>query len=262
MIDKKAIVHPSSIIEDGAVINSNVRIGPFCYVGPQVEIGAGTELKSHVVINGSTKIGRDNLIFQFASIGEVNQDLKYAGEATSVEIGDRNLIRESVSIHRGTVQGNGLTKVGNDSLLMINTHVAHDCVIGDHCILANNVTLGGHVEVDDYAVIGGMTAVHQFCIIGAHVMVGGCSGVSQDIPPFVMAQGNHAIPRGVNTEGLKRRGFDEETISVIRQAYKLLYRSGKTLEEGNLEIAQLAVAQPAVKLLSDFFVRSKRGIIR
>ncbi|EKN3489368.1 acyl-ACP--UDP-N-acetylglucosamine O-acyltransferase [Yersinia enterocolitica] len=262
MIDKTAVIHPSSIVEEGAVIGAGVHIGPFCFVGSQVEIGAGTELKSHVVVNGITKIGCDNQIYQFASIGEANQDLKYAGEPTRVEIGDRNRIRESVSIHRGTVQGGGLTKVGSDNLLMINAHIAHDCIIGDRCILANNATLGGHVEIDDFAIIGGMTAIHQFCVIGAHVMVGGCSGVAQDVPPFVIAQGNHATPFGINIEGLKRRGFDKESLHAIRNAYKLLYRSGRTLDEVKPEIAELAEQHLAVQAFIDFFARSTRGIIR
>ncbi|KKI45807.1 UDP-N-acetylglucosamine acyltransferase [Obesumbacterium proteus] len=262
MIDPTAFIHPSAIVEDGAVVGAGVHIGPFCYVGSQVEIGEGTVLKSHVVVNGITKIGRDNEIYQFSSIGEVNQDLKYAGEPTRVEIGDRNRIRESVTIHRGTAQGGNLTKVGSDNLLMINAHIAHDCVIGNRCIFANNATLGGHVTVDDFAIIGGMTAVHQFCVIGAHVMVGGCSGVAQDVPPYVIAQGNHATPFGLNIEGLKRRGFEKESLHAIRNAYKILYRSGKTLEEAKPEIAELAKQQPAVQLFVDFFERSTRGIIR
>ncbi|GAC64428.1 acyl-ACP--UDP-N-acetylglucosamine O-acyltransferase [Edwardsiella tarda] len=262
MIDQTAFIHPSAIVEDGAVIGAGVHIGPFCYIGSHVEIGAGSVLKSHVVVNGITKIGRDNQIYQFATLGEVNQDLKYAGEATRVEIGDRNRIRESVTVHRGTAQGGGLTRIGSDNLLMVNTHVAHDCVIGDRCILANNATLGGHVSIDDYAIIGGMTAVHQFCVIGAHVMVGGCSGVAQDVPPYVIAQGNHATPYGLNLEGLKRRGFDKSALQAIRNAYKILYRSGKTLEEAKPEIEALAQQQPAVQLFVDFFARSTRGIIR
>ena len=262
MIDPTAFIHPSAIVEDGAVIGAGVHIGPFCYIGSKVEIGEGTVLKSHVVVNGITKIGRDNEIYQFASIGEVNQDLKYAGEPTRVEIGDRNRIRESVTIHRGTAQGGNLTKVGSDNLLMINAHIAHDCVIGNRCIFANNATLGGHVTVDDFAIIGGMTAVHQFCVIGAHVMVGGCSGVAQDVPPYVIAQGNHATPFGLNIEGLKRRGFDKESLHAIRNAYKILYRSGKTLEEAKPEIAELAQQHAAVQLFVDFFERSTRGIIR
>jgi UDP-N-acetylglucosamine acyltransferase len=262
VIDKTAFIHPSAIIEEGAVIGAGAHIGPFCYVGSQVEIGAGTILKSHVVVNGVTKIGRDNQIYQFASIGEANQDLKYAGEPTRVEIGDRNRIRESVTVHRGTVQGTSLTKIGDDNLFMVNAHIAHDCIVGNRCIFANNATLGGHVEVDDYAIIGGMTAVHQFCVIGAHVMVGGCSGVAQDVPPFVIAQGNHATPFGINIEGLKRRGFDKEALHAIRNAYKLLYRSGKTLDEAKPEIEALAKEQPVVQQFLDFFGRSTRGIIR
>lgn len=262
MIDNTAFIHPSAIVEDGAVIGANVHIGPFCWVGSQVEIGEGTHLKSHVVVNGVTKIGAGNEIYQFASIGEVNQDLKYAGEPTRVEIGDRNRIRESVTIHRGTVQGGGVTRIGNDNLLMINAHIAHDCQIGNRCIFANNATLAGHVEVDDFAIIGGMTAVHQFCVIGAHVMVGGCSGVAQDVPPYVIAQGNHATPFGINIEGLKRRGFEKDALHAIRNAYKLLYRSGKTLDEVKPEIEALAKEQPAVQLFVDFFGRSTRGIIR
>ncbi|MEB6336645.1 acyl-ACP--UDP-N-acetylglucosamine O-acyltransferase [Serratia rhizosphaerae] len=262
MIDQTAFIHPSAIVEDGAVVGAGAHIGPFCYVGSQVEIGEGTVLKSHVVVNGITKIGRENQIYQFATIGEVNQDLKYAGEPTRVEIGDRNRIRESVTIHRGTAQGTNVTKVGNDNLLMVNVHVAHDCVVGNSCILANNATLAGHVEIDDHAIIGGMTAIHQFCIIGAHVMVGGCSGVAQDVPPFVIAQGNHATPFGVNAVGLKRRGFDKDEMQAIRNAYKILYRSEKTLDEAKTEIEALAQQQPVAQQFLDFFARSTRGIIR
>ena len=262
MIDATAVIHPSSIVEEGAIIGARVHIGPFCYIGANVEIGEGTVLKSHVVVNGHTRIGKDNIITQFASIGEVNQDLKYAGEPTRVEIGDRNSIRESVTIHRGTVQGGGVTRIGSDNLLMVNAHIAHDCIIGNRCIFANNATLGGHVTVDDFAIIGGMTAVHQFCIIGAHVMVGGCSGVAQDVPPYVIAQGNHATPFGINIEGLKRRGFDKEALHAIRAAYKLLYRSGRTLDEVKPEIEALAEKYTEVKPFYDFFARSTRGLIR
>ncbi|UDG81546.1 Acyl-[acyl-carrier-protein]--UDP-N-acetylglucosamine O-acyltransferase [Candidatus Profftia lariciata] len=262
MIDSTAFIHPSAIVEDGAVIHASVHIGPFCYVGSKVKIYEGTMLKSHVVVNGITQIGCNNEIYQFASIGEVNQDLKYANEPTRVEIGDRNRIRENVTIHRGTAQGDNLTKVGSDNLLMINVHIAHDCVIGNYCIFANNVTLGGHVKVDDFTIIGGMTAVHQFCVIGAHVMVGGCSGVAQDIPPYLIAQGNHARPFGLNTKGLRRRGFDTESLHTIRNVYKILYRSGKPLEEAKKEITELAKKYSDVRLFIDFFERSKRGIIR
>ena len=262
MIDSTAVIHPSSIIEDGAIIGAGVQIGPFCVIGADVTIGEGTILKSHVVLSGHTRIGKDNTIYPFASIGDANQDLKYAGEPTRVEIGDRNRIRESVTIHRGTVQEKGVTKIGNDNLLMVNTHVAHDCVIGNNCIFANNATLAGHVTVDDFAIIGGMTAVHQFCTIGAHVMVGGCSGVAQDVPPYVIAQGNHATPFGINLVGLQRRGFSKEALHAIRHAYKLLYRSGKTLDEAKPEIAEIAKEHPEVQPFYDFFDRSTRGLIR
>ncbi|VAX76602.1 Acyl-[acyl-carrier-protein]: UDP-N-acetylglucosamine O-acyltransferase [Serratia symbiotica] len=262
MIDETAFIHPSAIVEEGAVIGSGAYIGAFCSIGSQVEIGIGTVLKSHVVVNGRTKIGRDNHIYQFATIGEVNQDLKYTGEPTLVEVGDRNCIRENVTIHRGTTQGSGLTKVGNDNLLMVNVHIAHDCVVSNDCVLANNTTLAGHVEVDDYAIIGGMTAIHQFCIIGAHVMVGGCSGVAQDVPPFVIAQGNHAIPIGVNVIGLKRRGFDNLQMKIIRNAYKILYLRDKTLDQAKIEIEALVQEHSVVQQFLDFFTRSTRGIIR
>ncbi|MEW6483508.1 MAG: acyl-ACP--UDP-N-acetylglucosamine O-acyltransferase [Pseudomonadota bacterium] len=262
MIDKTASIHPSSVIEEGAIIGPGVRIGPFCVIGPNVEISEGTVLNSHIVINGHTRIGKENEIYQFASIGEVNQDLKYAKEETRVVIGDRNRIRESVTIHRGTAQGGGVTVVGSDNLLMVNTHIAHDCQIGNRCIFANNATLAGHVTVDDFAIIGGMTAVHQWCTIGAHVMVGGCSGVAQDVPPYVIAQGNHATPFGINIEGLKRRGFSKEALHAIRNAYKLLYRSGKTLDEVKPEIEALAQAHAEVRPFYDFFARSTRGLIR
>ncbi len=262
MIDQSAFIHPSAIVEDGAILHAGVHIGPFCLVGPEVEIGAGTVLKSHVVVNGITKIGENNTIYQFATIGEVNQDLKYANEPTRVEIGHRNRIRESVTIHRGTTQGGEVTMLGSDNLLMVNAHIAHDCVVGDHCILANNATLGGHVSIDDHAILGGMVAVHQFCVVGAHVMIGGCSGVMQDVPPYVMAQGNRAKPFGVNIEGLKRRGFDQESLHAIRAAYKLIYRRGKKLEEVKPELDAMAATHPAVGAFVAFLARSQRGIIR
>lgn len=262
MIDKSARIHPSSIIEAGATIGEEVQIGPFCTVGAEVTIGDRTVLKSHVVINGITTLGEDNILFQFNSIGEINQDLKYAGEPTRVSIGNGNRIREGCSIHRGTIQGTGITQIGDNNLLMGNTHIGHDCVIGSHCIFANNATLGGHVTVDDHAIIGGMTAIHQWCLIGAHVMVGGCSGVVQDVPPYVIAQGNHATPRGVNIEGLKRRGFSKEAQHAIRDAYKLLYRSGRQLDDVLPEMAILAEQHQEVKPFYDFLTRTTRGLIR
>ncbi|PJC86606.1 acyl-[acyl-carrier-protein]--UDP-N-acetylglucosamine O-acyltransferase [Vibrio sp. HA2012] len=262
MIHATAQIHPTAIVEDGAVIGADVKIGPFCFVESKVKIGRGTELLSHVVVKGPTIIGEDNRIFQFASIGEACQDLKYAGEDTRLEIGDRNTIRESVTMHRGTIQDAGVTKVGSDNLFMINAHVAHDCVIGDRCIFANNATLAGHVKVGDQAIIGGMSAIHQFCHIGDHCMLGGGSIVVQDVPPYVMGQGNHCVPFGINIEGLKRRGFEKKEIMAIRRAYKALYRSGLTLEEAKAEIAKEATEYQSVQLFMDFLDNSERGIIR
>ncbi|CAM3734626.1 Acyl-[acyl-carrier-protein]--UDP-N-acetylglucosamine O-acyltransferase [Vibrio aerogenes CECT 7868] len=262
MIHETAQIHPTSVIEEGAVIGAKVKIGPFCYVDAKVEIGEGTELLSHVVVKGPTTIGKDNRIFQFASIGEDCQDLKFRGEDTQLIIGDRNTIRESVTMHRGTVQDQGITRVGHDNLFMINAHVAHDCVIGNQCIFANNATLAGHVTIGDYAILGGMSAIHQFCNIGEHAMLGGGSIVVQDVPPYIMAQGNHCAPFGVNIEGLKRRGFEKAEIHAIRRAYKALYRSGLTLDKAKAEIEKEADTTPAVKAFLSFFEKSTRGIIR
>ncbi|UJF18891.1 acyl-ACP--UDP-N-acetylglucosamine O-acyltransferase [Vibrio sp. SS-MA-C1-2] len=262
MIDSTAQIHPSAIVEDGATLGANVKVGPFTYITKDVEIGDGTIVHSNVVIKGPTVIGKDNEIFQFASVGEECQDLKYNNEPTRLEIGDRNKIRESVTIHRGTIQDQGLTKIGSDNLFMINTHVAHDCVIGNRCVFANNATLAGHVTVDDFSIIGGMSAIHQFCVIGAHCMVSGTSAVVKDIPPYTMASGNRCAPFGVNSEGLKRRGFTKEAISEIRSAYKLLYRSGQTFAEVKPQIEERAKTVPELQLYVDFFERSTRGIIR
>ena len=252
MIHPSAKIHPTALVEEGAVIGENVVIGPFCIVEGSVEIKARTVLKSHVVVRGDTVIGEDNEIYQFASIGE----------ATKTIIGNGNRIREHVTIHRGTIQGTGVTHIGNNNLLMVNVHVAHDCQIKNNCILANNATLAGHVELDDFVIVGGMSAIHQFVIVGAHVMLGGGSMVSQDVPPYVMAQGNHARPFGVNLEGLKRRGFDKPTMHAIRNVYKMIYRSGKTLEEVMPEIEQIAQTDSSISFFIEFFKRSTRGIIR
>ncbi|WP_078236218.1 acyl-ACP--UDP-N-acetylglucosamine O-acyltransferase [Haemophilus paracuniculus] len=262
LIDSTAKISPLAVVEEGAEIGAGVEIGAFSVIGKHVKIGAKTKIYSHVVINGHTEIGEQNEIFQFASIGEVNQDLKYAGEPTKTIIGNRNRIRESVTIHRGTVQGGGITRVGDDNLFMINSHIAHDCQIGNRCIIANNGTLAGHVTLDDFVIVGGMSAIHQFVVIGSHVMLGGGSMVSQDVPPYVMAQGNHARPFGMNIEGLKRRGFDKSTMHAIRKVYKLIYSSDKTLEEVMPEIREMAETEPAVGLFLSFFERSTRGIIR
>jgi UDP-N-acetylglucosamine acyltransferase len=262
MIHESAQIHPTAIVEHGAIIGANVKIGPFCLVDSKVEIGDGTELFSHVVVKGPTKIGKDNRIFQFASVGEQCQDLKYKGEDTQLIIGDRNTIRESVTLHRGTIQDSGITQIGSDNLFMINAHIAHDCIVGDRCIFANNAAIAGHVKVGNQVIVGGMSAVHQFCQIGDHAMLGGGSIVVQDVPPYVMAQGNHCAPFGINVEGLKRRGFEKAEIHAIRRAYKSLYRNGLTLEAAKDEIAVEAKNYPAVQLFLDFLEQSQRGIIR
>ncbi|PPI86630.1 acyl-ACP--UDP-N-acetylglucosamine O-acyltransferase [Candidatus Pantoea edessiphila] len=255
-------MHIHSIIEKGAIIGPKVCIGPFCFIGSHVKIGEGTILKSHIVLTGHTKIGKYNQIYQFSSIGDVNQSLKYSSGPTYVDIGDYNCIREGVTIHCGTAQGGNKTIIGHNNLLMVNTHIAHDCIIGNHCIFANNATLGGHVKVDDFAIVGGMTAIHQKCTIGAHVMIGGCSGVVKDIPPYVMAHGNHAIPLGINIKGLKRHDFPKRSIYAIRHAYNLVYRSGKTLNEIKPKIKILAEEYIEIKPFYDFFKKLNRGLIR
>ncbi|WP_417346075.1 acyl-ACP--UDP-N-acetylglucosamine O-acyltransferase [Ferrimonas sp.] len=256
MIHSQAVIHPDAKIGD------NVTIGPFSYIGADVIIGDDTWISSNVVIKGPTTIGKGNKFFQFASIGEECQDKKYAGEPTRLEIGDNNVFRECCTVHRGTVQDQGLTKIGSNNLFMAYTHVAHDCMVGDHVIMANNASIAGHVQVGDHAILGGMTGVHQFVKIGAHAFTAGCSLVLQDVPPYVMASGQSAVPRGINNEGLKRRGFSKEAITAIRKAYKILYRSSLTTAEAMPQLRELADAHPEVGMLADFVEQSSRGIVR
>ena len=256
------LISELAVIDPGAQIGNNVKIGPFCYIGKDVIIGDDCELNSHVVIKGPTTIGKGNRFFQFASIGEECQDLKYKGEPTQLIIGDNNTFRESCTIHRGTIQDNSLTQIGSNNLFMAYTHVAHDCMVGSHCILANNASIAGHVHVGDWAILGGMTAVHQFCHIGAHSFVAASSLILKDIPPYVMASGSAAKPFGLNSEGLKRRGFSPEIISEIKRAYKVVYRQGNSVDEAIAALAKLAEQHPEIKLFSDFIQASSRGIIR
>ncbi|MBV1788819.1 acyl-ACP--UDP-N-acetylglucosamine O-acyltransferase [Marinobacterium sp. D7] len=256
------MIHPQAIVEPGAKLAEDVEIGPWSYIGADVEIGPGTSIASHVVIKGPTRIGAGNRIFQFASVGEECQDKKYNGEPTQLVIGDRNVIREGCTIHRGTVQDEGITRIGSDNLLMAYVHVAHDCIVGNHCILANSTALAGHVKLGDYAILGGFTAVHQFCQIGPHVMCGAGTVVLKDIPAYVMANGNTAEPHGINLEGLRRRGFSPEALRSLRQAYKIIYRKGLTVAEALEQLATLAVSEPAVQPLIDSLSSSNRGIIR
>lgn len=255
-------VHPLAIIEPGAILGANVEIGPWTYIGAGVEIGDDTIVHSHVVIKGPTKIGRNNTIYQFASVGEACQDKKYKGEPTRLEIGDNNVIRESCTIHRGTVQDKGVTRIGSNNLFMAYVHVAHDCVVGNDTILANNATLAGHVTVGDFAILGGGTMVHQFCHIGAHSMSAGGSIVLRDIPAYVMASGQSASAHGLNSEGLKRRGFSAEAILALKRAYKTVYRKGLTVEEALQELETVAAEFPEVAIFADSIRHSERGIIR
>lgn len=256
------MIHEQAIIEAGAVIGKNVKIGPWTYVGSDVVIGDDCEISSNVVINGPTTIGKGNRIFQFSSIGEECQDLKYDGEPTQLIIGDNNTFRECTTIHRGTVQDEGITKIGNNNLFMAYTHVAHDCVVGNNCIMANNASIAGHVHVGDHAILGGMSGIHQFCHVGAHSFVAANSLVVKDVPPYVMASGDGAKPFGLNTEGLKRRGFDKDVITSIKRAYRTLYRKGKTVEEATAEIAAEYADVEEVQVFVEFIRNSKRGIIR
>jgi UDP-N-acetylglucosamine acyltransferase len=253
-------IHSTAIIEAGAKIDASVEIGPYAVIGPNVEIGEGTTIGAHAVITGHTLIGKRNRIFQFVSLGEQPQDKKYAGEPTRLEIGDDNTIREFCTFNTGTAQDLGVTRVGNGNWVMAYVHIAHDCVVGNQTILANNATLGGHVEIGDYAILGGLTAVHQFCKIGAHVITGGGTIVFKDIPPFVMASGAPAQPHGLNSEGLKRRGFSPETLATLKRAYKTLYRESLTLQEA-LEKLDAETA-PEVAQLTAFLRSAERGIIR
>ncbi|HQR02965.1 MAG: acyl-ACP--UDP-N-acetylglucosamine O-acyltransferase [Proteobacteria bacterium] len=255
-------VHPTAIVHPGARLGEDVSIGPYSCIGEHVEIGPRTWIGPHVVVEGHTSIGADNRIFQFASVGAIPQDKKYAGEPTRVEIGDRNTIREFCTINAGTAQDVGTTRIAHDNWIMAYVHVAHDCQIGSNTIFANNAQLAGHVEVGDWAILGGFTVVHQFVRIGVHTMTAMGTILLQDLPPYVTASGNAAGPHGINSEGLKRRGFSAAAIAAIRRAYKTLYRSGLSLADAKTAIAAAAADEPALAPLTAFLAESGRGIIR
>jgi UDP-N-acetylglucosamine acyltransferase len=256
------MIHPTAIIHSSAQLGNNVSIGPYAIIGEHVVIGDGSSVGAHTVISGHTTIGRDNRIFQFNSLGEIPQDKKYAGEPTRLEIGDRNVVREFCTFNLGTVQDGGVTRIGDDNWIMAYVHLAHDCQVGNHTIFANNASLAGHVTVGDYTILGGFTGVHQFCKIGAHVMTGISSVVFKDIPPYVMAAGQPAAPHGINSEGLKRRGFSAEALAALKRAYKTLYRDGLTLNEAREKLTEQAQSVPEIQPLLDFIATSERGIIR
>ncbi|WP_320046623.1 acyl-ACP--UDP-N-acetylglucosamine O-acyltransferase [uncultured Ilyobacter sp.] len=254
-------IHETAIIAEGAVLEDGVKIGPYCVIGKDVKIGKNTLLESHVVVEGITEIGEGNRIYSFASIGKDSQDLKYKGEPTKTIIGNNNKIREFVTIHRGTTD-RWETRVGDNNLVMAYVHIAHDVIVGDNCIFSNNATLAGHVTVDSNALVGGLTPVHQFCRIGSYSMTGGASAINQDICPFVLAEGNKAKVRGLNSVGLRRRGFSNEEISNLKKAYKLIFRSGMPLKEAVEELKVTYGEDKNVMYLVDFIEKSDRGIAR
>lgn len=258
----QARIHPTAIVDSHARIAADVEIGPYTIIGEHVEIGPGCRIGPHAVITGRTRIGANNRIYQFVSLGEAPQDKKYGGEATRLEIGNYNTIREFCTFNCGTVQDAGVTRVGDDNWIMAYVHLAHDCQVGNHTIFANNTQLAGHVHIGDYAILGGFTAIHQFCRVGAHSITAISTVVLQDIPPYVMASGNTAKPYGINAEGLRRRGFKTDTIAGLKRAYKTLYKSRLTLIEATNELERQLTACPEIRLLLDFLAASARGIIR
>ncbi len=256
------MIHPTAVIDPAAELAEDVSVGPYSVIEANVTVGAGTDIGPHVVIKGSTRIGCQNRVFQFASIGEEPQDKKYAGEPTSLEIGDRNTIREFVTINRGTAQDDGVTRLGDDNWIMAYVHIAHDCQIGNETIFANNASLAGHVSIGDYAILGGFTLVHQFCSIGAYSLTAFGSGISKDVPPFVTVGGAPARAHGLNMEGLRRRGFPEETRKALRRAYRTLYRESLSLQDALAALREQATSCAEVTVLVEFLEQQSRGIIR
>ncbi len=256
------MIDPRAIIDPAAELAGNVSVGPYSVIGPGVIIGEGTQIGPHVVVNGPTRIGRDNRIFQFASVGEAPQDKKYAGEETWLEIGDRNTIREFVTLNRGTVQDAGVTRIGDDNWIMAYVHIAHDCQIGNQTIFANNASLAGHVHIDDYVILGGFTLVHQFCHIGAHALTAFASVISMDVPPFVTVGGSPAHAHGLNMEGLRRRGFSEDVRRLLKQAYTTIYRENRPLQDAVARLRSLDAGNAELDLLIRFLENQTRGIIR
>ena len=257
-----AAVHPTALIDPAARLADGVTVGPYSVIGAEVEIAAGCKVGSHCVLTGPTRIGRDNVIHAHATIGNDPQDKKFRGERTELVIGDRNTFFEFTTISRGTADGGGVTRIGDDNWVMAYVHIAHDCVIGNHCILANNATLAGHAVLEDWVILGGFAGIHQFCRIGAHAFIGMGSLVNADVPPFVMVAHQYAAPRGINAEGLKRRGFDAERIAAIKRAYRTLYVSGKPAAEAREQLEAAASSSADVRQMLDFITQSERGVLR
>jgi UDP-N-acetylglucosamine acyltransferase len=256
-------IHPSAAIDPSAKLGAGVRVGAFTVIGPEVDIGDGTTIGPHCSVHGPTRIGRDNRIQGHAAIGGDPQDKKFAGERTELIIGDRNQIREFVTINRGTGNGGGVTRIGNDNWLLAYVHIAHDCIVGDHCVFSNNATLAGHVEIGDHVIMSGFAGVHQFCRVGAHAFIGMGALVNGDVPPFLMvASEDYGRPRGINAEGLKRRGFDQERVAAIKRAYRALYMSGANLIDAKAQMSELAVGSADVREFLDFIERGERPLLR
>ncbi|MFA5685319.1 MAG: acyl-ACP--UDP-N-acetylglucosamine O-acyltransferase [Lysobacteraceae bacterium] len=262
MISADAGIHPSAVVDPDARIEPGVRIGPFVVIGAGVEIAAGTRIGPHTVIEGPTRIGRDNTIHAHVVLGGEPQDKKYRDQPTRLEIGDGNTIREFVTVNRGTAEDEGITRIGDDNWIMAYVHIAHDCVVGNHTIFANAASLAGHCRVEDYAILGGFSLIHQFCQVGAHAFTAMGSVISRDVPPFVTVAGPYAAPHGINSEGLKRRGYDSARIMAIKRAYRTLYKSGLPLAEARQQLADAADSTPDIRQLLDFIDRSKRSLIR
>jgi UDP-N-acetylglucosamine acyltransferase len=256
------MIDPRAVIDPAAELAADVEVGPFTVIGPHVTIGSGCRIGPHAVVLGPTQLGRNNQVFQFASLGDAPQDKKYKGEPTRLEIGDGNTFREYCTVNRGTTHDLGVTRIGSDNWFMAYTHVAHDCQVGDHCILANFATLGGHVELGDWVIMAGFSGVHQFCKIGAHCFIANNAAVTRDVPPYLMVTGQPAEPHSVNAEGLKRRGFTPEQIRNIRGAYKVLYRSGLKLAEATEQLNKLAAEQPELQPFVEFLATTTRSIVR
>lgn len=255
-------VHPTAIIDAGAKLADDVAVGPYAVIGEGVEIGTGCSIGAHALIQGPTRIGCNNRVGAFASLGGDPQDKKYKGERSDLVVGDGNTFHEFVTVNRGTDAGGGVTRIGDDNWIMAYAHIAHDCNIGSHTIFANNATLAGHVEIGDWVVLGGFAGVHQFCKVGAHAFAAMYSAINRDVPPFIYVAGQFAVPRGVNAEGLKRRGFDAERIGAIKRAYRTLYLSHKTLDEARAALADQADASEDVRFFRDFIERSERSLVR
>lgn len=255
-------IHETAIVSTEADLAADVRVGPYSVIGPRVTIADGSSIGSHVVVHGPTRIGRDNRIYDFAAIGGDPQDKKYGGEDTALEIGDGNTIREYCTLNRGTAQDVGVTRLGDDNWLMAYVHIAHDCQLGSHIILANNASLAGHVHIDDHVICSGFAGLHQFCQIGAHSFLGAQVKITRDVPPYVMVWGDPGSPRGINAEGLRRRNFSPEQIRNLKEAYRILYRSGLRLEEARAQLKALSEDQPELRILVEFLERSERSIIR